>query len=684
MRLKPIEAPSSMARAATAAPLPSTSAEGWAGHPPEHQAEPGRVDVVVLCESTADHAAAAAFVQSLHAQSWSGWEAMVITAGGTALAAGPVSGPERVRPALALEPGGDVLESVRAARTSGRHLLVATPRTRLTPTALEKMVWYLETHGDRGFVTGLLDGPPGAAPFCDALAAATLFSAGALDALPAAPALRRDVPPALALAAAIAGRAGGWQIRERLLSVAATAPAAAPLPWAAFGLADAVLGATGRDPLVESRPLQAIAENPPLRTSYAPPVSGRRVLFLLQGFVMGGYTTFNTDLIPRLRRAGHAVSVCTTEFWRTDRGLDQVLAATPDVFHLPGFLPPNQFLRFIAGIVASREIEVVVVSHSFFGYHCLPWLRRHFPRVAFVDYVHTDWSEEQMYGSYATLSSAFAGELDVRMASSAALKGLLCERGAPAEAVEVCHINIDSDAWRRAVYHNPGNLQSLRDGRTGPIILFSARAAPEKRPLLAVQLLARLAADGVPFTFVVAGVGPLLVSMVETAQAAGIADRCVFLGELGEEQIRFVYAVSDIYFVPSAIEGIARTLYEAMAMECVPVVADVGGQRELVAPECGYLVEPGAGEQEAYLAALRTLATDPRARARMSAAARERIVREFSATACVETFGQVFETARSRCAARADAAAPSALALRTALLGLEVSRRNYLRHVPTG
>jgi glycosyltransferase involved in cell wall biosynthesis len=49
-------------------------------------------------------------------------------------------------------------------------------------------------------------------------------------------------------------------------------------------------------------------------------------------------------------------------------------------------------------------------------------------------------------------------------------------------------------------------------------------------------------------------------------------------------------AATDIFFLPSQWEGIALTLFEAMAMQLVPVAADVGGQRELVTPDCGFLI----------------------------------------------------------------------------------------------
>jgi glycosyltransferase involved in cell wall biosynthesis len=602
-------------------------------------------------------ASAAAFARRLAAQSWDGWEV--------------VEG---------------LPEAIGRAQAGGHHLLVADAEAALAPTALEKMVWFLETHPEADFVTGRLDGAPAAAPFCEALAAATLVSAAAVRTLaagrpPAAPPL-----PLSVAASVVQGtrRVAGFQLQEPLVSLADRAAlAAAVAPWTAAGVTDRALGGTGRDPVVAPRPVQALDVRDTLRTRHVAPASGRRVLALLQGFVLGGYTSFNVDVIPRLVAAGHAVTVCTTEFWRTDFGLDRVLAATPDVHHLPGFLPPEQFLRYVAAVVASREVDTVLVSHSFFGYHALPWLRQAFPGVAFVDYVHTDWFEPDMYGSYAATSAAFAGELDAHMASSAALGAQLAALGADAGAVHVSHINIDADYWRRAPHHDAGNLAALRGGRAGPVILFAGRAAPEKRPLLAVELLAELAARE-PFTLVVAGGGPLLDAMRRAAVAAGIGDRCVFLGDLAPEHMRAVYAVGDIHFAPSAIEGVARTLYESMAMGCVPVAADVGGQRELVAPECGFVVAPGAGERQGYLAALGALCADPALRARMAAAARERVEARFSAARCAESFGRAFDAAAARRAAGAPAAGGAAAALRTAALGVELSRRNYLRHVPTG
>src|SRR5207253_6957413 len=94
------------------------------------------------------------------------------------------------------------------------------------------------------------------------------------------------------------------------------------------------------------------------------------------------------------------------------------------------------------------------------------------------------------------------------------------------------------------------------------------------------------------------------------------------LGDVPHQRVRELLTASDLLLLPSEREGIALTLYEALATGVVPVAADVGGQRELVTPECGVLVPHGAHELAAYVDALQQLIEDPARRAQMAQAGR--------------------------------------------------------------
>ena len=101
------------------------------------------------------------------------------------------------------------------------------------------------------------------------------------------------------------------------------------------------------------------------------------------------------------------------------------------------------------------------------------------------------------------------------------------------------------------------------------------------------------------------------------------------LGAIPSEEMRMLMSAVDILLLPSQAEGVALVLFEAMSMGVVPVATDVGGQRELVTPECGRLVAWGPSLAESLVEALDSLLTDPTARARMAAQGRARVEGQF-------------------------------------------------------
>ncbi|HFN4024770.1 TPA: glycosyltransferase [Pseudomonas aeruginosa] len=96
--------------------------------------------------------------------------------------------------------------------------------------------------------------------------------------------------------------------------------------------------------------------------------------------------------------------------------------------------------------------------------------------------------------------------------------------------------------------------------------------------------------------------------------------------------MRELFQASDIFFLPSAGEGIALVLYEAMACGMAIVAADVGGHAELVSAHCGFLVPRRDAEREArdYAARLESLMREPEMLRRMGQNSARRIREEFT------------------------------------------------------
>jgi len=112
-------------------------------------------------------------------------------------------------------------------------------------------------------------------------------------------------------------------------------------------------------------------------------------------------------------------------------------------------------------------------------------------------------------------------------------------------------------------------------------------------------------------------------------KAAGLADRILFLGEVGVDEIALWYRRLQIFIAPQRWEGFGLTPLEAMASG-VPVIATtVGAFPELVVDgTTGLLVPPG--DVDAMVAAATVVLDDPAGRAEMGLAARAHVEAQFS------------------------------------------------------
>lgn len=158
----------------------------------------------------------------------------------------------------------------------------------------------------------------------------------------------------------------------------------------------------------------------------------------------------------------------------------------------------------------------------------------------------------------------------------------------------------------------------LEEGAIG--VLFVGQLEERKDPLGAIAAVEAARARGSELVLLIAGGGPL---EQEVAAKAGPGVR-----PLGHrDDLADLYTAADLFLLPSHREGMSFALLEAMAHGLAPVVADGTGNVETVGA-AGIVF--AAGDLAAMSARLSDLAADPGARARLGAAARERIRTELS------------------------------------------------------
>lgn len=418
----------------------------------------------------------------------------------------------------------------------------------------------------------------------------------------------------------------------------------------------------------------------------AQPPAVQRVMLIVPWMRLGGADRFNLSLVKELAARGVAVTVCATlageHPWQPE-----FARYTPDVHLLPQAARMEHYPRYLAQLIDARGIELVVITHAMLGYALLPYLRAVCPRAALVDYNHmvaTVWRS----GGYARLGASCQPYLDLNIVSSEQVKGWMVAQGADPARIEVCYTNLDTETWDPRRFDRAALRQQLNLRADQPVVIFPARLEPQKRPRVLAEVLRRLRQRGVPFQCLVAGDGSQ-TRWLKRFLVRHQLEACVrLLGPVAPDRMPELMAVSDVLLLPSRDEGIALTLFEAMAMGVVAVSADVGGQRELVTTETGFLIPHGRGEVAAYVSVLERLFASPALRAELGQAARARVCQHFTSAQMAERmlalFGQARQLARSAPRAPVDLAEGEVVAQR-AIANVQLDRlQEQLRLGPSG
>jgi glycosyltransferase involved in cell wall biosynthesis len=363
---------------------------------------------------------------------------------------------------------------------------------------------------------------------------------------------------------------------------------------------------------------------------------------------MGGACKFTLDVVEQLKAKGFQVALATTAYY-PNPWLDEFLRIVPDVFILPHLACAIDFPRLIVHLVRSRGCGRVVISHSMLGYQLLPYLRSELPEVTFLDYTHIEYETEWPHGGYAQLSASRQSLLDRAVVSSDHLRQWMIEKGADGNVIEVCHTNIDSEKWAPSPESRTRVRHELGVDEKSSLILYPCRIVEQKRPNFLCHIIAALRlVTSAPFVVVIAGDGPMMPSLQKFIEKNDLSAYFRLLGALPLQRVAALHNAADVFLLPSKIEGISLALFEAMALESVPVVADVGGQRELVIPECGYLIpfEETKEELAAYVRVLKQLVEDPQLRRQKAIACRERVRERFPLDQMIAVFMKAMDAAR--------------------------------------
>lgn len=182
---------------------------------------------------------------------------------------------------------------------------------------------------------------------------------------------------------------------------------------------------------------------------------------------------------------------------------------------------------------------------------------------------------------------------------------------------EVVHCGLSLERYR---YRPPRN----------PIrrIFCAARLSPQKGHVFLIRAMKNLIHQGYELELRLAGDGPRKQELINLAHELGISDRVVFLGFVTEDEVIRELQDSDLFVLPSFVEGLPVSAMEAMAVGVPVISTNIAGTSELIEDgKTGLLVRPS--DSEAIADAIIRMINDYDFRLSAAELGRRKVVDEF-------------------------------------------------------
>jgi glycosyltransferase involved in cell wall biosynthesis len=176
-----------------------------------------------------------------------------------------------------------------------------------------------------------------------------------------------------------------------------------------------------------------------------------------------------------------------------------------------------------------------------------------------------------------------------------------------------------------------------------PLLATVAHLVGRKRHADVVRALWVLRDDHPTLRYLVVGEGPERAAIERLAAQLGIADRVEMAGQLPHAQALERGRQAHVFVLPSVDEAFGVAYIEAMAA-AIPVIGCLGepGPQEIAAAGDGIVLVP-PGDIHALAAALDRLLSDPAARLKVGAQARDTVRRAFTWEACGRATVEAYE-----------------------------------------
>ncbi len=282
-------------------------------------------------------------------------------------------------------------------------------------------------------------------------------------------------------------------------------------------------------------------------------------------------------------------------------------------------------LRTLMHLVQEQRIDIVH-AHDYRSDILTAALGR-FTDVATMTTIHGWITNTRKRRAYVWLSQRALPLLDRVVAVSNQTRARVLAAGVPEAKLVVIHNAIVTQNYDPSGFTRGAFRRSLGIPDSAFLVGNIGRLSPEKGQVDFLRAGATLAARHPRSTFVLVGDGPDRERLAREAERLRIGKRVFFTGHL--DDVRPALRDMDALALTSYTEGFPNVLLESLCMDTPVLASDVGGVAEIVEHyRTGMLVQPR--DVDAIAAGLWAYAVDPELSARLAAAGKARVFRQFA------------------------------------------------------
>lgn len=369
-----------------------------------------------------------------------------------------------------------------------------------------------------------------------------------------------------------------------------------------------------------------------------------RIVFVLNSPVWGGLERYTVDIASGLAEKGHDVHAVVTPGGPVERRLTQasvtlhplalglmvgwharIGSLNEPLFALDLYANTRReaLRRLLARIAADRPIDLLHAQHVKEKLWVTDIGRQMGVPVAWT--VHAPLEPWMRRGVPGRVHRWARGRVSGILAVNDAARKDYAEFGYALEAMTTVHNGIRLDEYSGGERDRARAALGVADDEC--LVLMPARPYEGKGVGVLLDAVATLRTDswtltgGRPIKVAVAGESRHVERFSVRARELGVGDVVAFLGH--RDDMRDLYAASDVVTLPSLFEGLPYVIIEAMAASRPVVATGVGGVPEMIRSDVeGLLVPPR--DPHALAEALARMAHDRGAASAMAEAGRRR------------------------------------------------------------